>query len=165
MENSDAALWYPVQYEGFERSPNTFYSGNTINQQADPIIEWCLQNNYSRVSLIGSDYNFPRMFNRAFRAIAANNGLEIVSEQYIPFTNPAELRGRSLFWKNNADIVVNTVNGDGNKHLFKQIEIEFPNLIERPQVISTSLTESETFNDPKLFEGSLIIGGLSLIHI
>src|SRR5690606_17840307 len=36
FEGSNGLLWYPVQYEGLESSPNIFYTGATTHQQIVP---------------------------------------------------------------------------------------------------------------------------------
>lgn len=44
FEEHNGLLWYPVQYEGMEASPNIFYTGAAPNQQIVPAVEWLLQN-------------------------------------------------------------------------------------------------------------------------
>ena len=43
FEGLKGLLWYPVQYEGLESSPNIFYTGATTNQQIVPSVEYLLQ--------------------------------------------------------------------------------------------------------------------------
>jgi len=40
FEEFDHLLFYPVQYEGLESSPNIIYTGASPNQQVLPAIEW-----------------------------------------------------------------------------------------------------------------------------
>lgn len=40
FEENKGLLWYPVQYEGMEASPNIFYTGAAPNQQIVPAVEW-----------------------------------------------------------------------------------------------------------------------------
>jgi len=44
FEENNGLLWYPVQYEGMESSPNIFYTGAAPNQQIVPAVEWLLEN-------------------------------------------------------------------------------------------------------------------------
>lgn len=44
VEQNKGLLWYPVQYEGMESSPNIFYTGATTNQQIVPAVSWLLNN-------------------------------------------------------------------------------------------------------------------------
>ena len=40
FESNNSLLYYPVQYEGLESSPNIFYTGATTNQQIVPALEY-----------------------------------------------------------------------------------------------------------------------------
>ena len=40
FEGLKGLLFYPVQYEGLESSPNIFYTGATTNQQIVPSVEY-----------------------------------------------------------------------------------------------------------------------------
>lgn len=63
FEKYDHLLFYPVQYEGMEFSPNIIYTGATPNQQIIPGIKWAFDNLGKIFFLIGSDYVFPRAAN------------------------------------------------------------------------------------------------------
>ena len=41
VEKHNHLLFYPVQYEGLEQSPNIVYTGAAPNQQIIPAIKWC----------------------------------------------------------------------------------------------------------------------------
>lgn len=58
FESNNGLLWYPVQYEGMESSPNIFYVGAAPNQQIVPAIEYMSENYGKKVFLLGSDYVF-----------------------------------------------------------------------------------------------------------
>lgn len=60
VEKYQHLLFYPLQYEGMEQSPNIIYLGAAPNQQLIPAIRWALDNLGKRFYLIGSDYVFPR---------------------------------------------------------------------------------------------------------
>lgn len=80
FESLHGLLWYPVQYEGMESSPNIFYTGAAPNQQIVPAVEWLLQNKGKKVFLIGSDYVFPRTANKIIKAELEAKGGELVGE-------------------------------------------------------------------------------------
>ena len=63
FERHDHLLFYPVQYEGLEESPNIVYTGAAPNQQIIPAVQWCFDNLGKRFFLVGSDYVFPRTAN------------------------------------------------------------------------------------------------------
>ena len=48
-------LWYPIQYEGMEASPNIMYMGASPNQQVVPAVDYCIKNFGKKVYLLGSD--------------------------------------------------------------------------------------------------------------
>jgi urea transport system substrate-binding protein len=54
FEKHGHLLFYPVQYEGLESSPNIVYTGAAPNQQILPALKWSLDNLGRRVFLVGS---------------------------------------------------------------------------------------------------------------
>ncbi|MEA2704692.1 MAG: urea transport system substrate-binding protein, partial [Actinomycetota bacterium] len=83
VEGNDCLLFYPVQYEGLEVSPNIFYTGATTNQQIIPALDYLKEKGLTKVYLVGSDYVFPRTANKEIKAYAAANGMTIVGEDYL----------------------------------------------------------------------------------
>ena len=63
FEKRDHLLFYPVQYEGLEESPNIVYTGAAPNQQIIPAVKWAFDNLGRSFFLVGSDYVFPRTAN------------------------------------------------------------------------------------------------------
>jgi urea transport system substrate-binding protein len=62
FEELNGLLFYPVQYEGEEMSPNVFYTGAAPNQQAIPAVEYLLSEDgggAKRFFLLGTDYVYP----------------------------------------------------------------------------------------------------------
>ena len=136
-------LWYPLQYEGYEQSPNVVYTGPPANQQMIPIIDWCKKNNFQTVYLVGSEYIFPRVANAIVKKRLEERGLRLLpdGEKYVELgeTNFEAIVGSILV--NKPDIVINTINGDSNEHFYqqlKQAELD-PNVT---RVIATSLGET-----------------------
>ena len=82
VEDYDALLWYPVQYEGMESSKNIVYTGAAPNQQIVPAIDYLIEKGYKKFFLLGSDYVFPRTANMIINAQVKNAGLEVVGEEY-----------------------------------------------------------------------------------
>ncbi|RMP70199.1 Branched-chain amino acid ABC transporter, periplasmic amino acid-binding protein, partial [Pseudomonas syringae pv. atrofaciens] len=59
FEELNGLLFYPVQYEGEEMSPNVFYTGAAPNQQAIPAVEYVMSEDggsAKRFFLLGTDY-------------------------------------------------------------------------------------------------------------
>jgi len=71
FEELNGLLFYPVQYEGEEMSPNVFYTGAAPNQQAIPAVEYLMSEDgggAKRFFLLGTDYVYPRTTNKILRA-------------------------------------------------------------------------------------------------
>jgi urea transport system substrate-binding protein len=142
FEGLDGLLFYPVQYEGLEASPNIFYTGATTNQQIIPALDYIKEQGMTKVFLVGSDYVFPRTANKIINAYAAANGLEIVGEEYLPLgdTNVATIVSKVLAAE--PDIVFNTLNGDSNVAFFKELKAK-GNTPDQIQTVSVSVAEEE----------------------
>ncbi|MCL6634451.1 MAG: urea ABC transporter substrate-binding protein [Peptococcaceae bacterium] len=121
FEGNKGLLWYPVQYEGLESSPNIFYTGAAPNQQITPAVTWLLQNNKKRFYLLGSDYVFPRTANKIIKAQLAAEGGTLVGEEYTPLGHTDYSTIISKIKAARPDVVFNTLNGDSNVAFFKQL--------------------------------------------
>jgi len=121
VEDYNALLWYPVQYEGMESSKNIVYTGAAPNQQIVPAIEYLIEQGYTRFFLLGSDYVFPRTANMIINAQVENAGLEVVGEEYADMdqTDFAAIIAKIEAAK--PDVIINTLNGTGNVSFFKQM--------------------------------------------
>ncbi|MEV0620827.1 urea ABC transporter substrate-binding protein [Nonomuraea sp. NPDC050404] len=142
FERYKGLLWYPVQYEGLESSPNIFYTGATTNQQIIPGLDYLKEQGKKKVFLVGSDYVFPRTANKIIKAYAAANGMEILGEEYTPLghTEYSTLVNKVTGAK--PDAVFNTLNGDSNVAFFKQLKSAGATAESLP-VLSVSIAEEE----------------------
>ena len=111
-------LWYPVQYEGMEASPNIMYMGASPNQQIVPAVDYCAETIGKRMFLVGSDYVFPRTANRIIKAQLAQLDGECVGEEYIDMggTDFSGIIAKIQAAKPN--VILNTLNGDSNMAFF-----------------------------------------------
>ncbi len=121
VEETGALLWYPVQYEGMEMSPNIMYMGAAPNQQAVPAVEYCVKNFGKKVFLVGSDYVFPRTANKIIKAQLAYLGGTCAGEEYTPMGHTDYATIVSKIAAAKPDCVINTLNGDSNVAFFKQL--------------------------------------------
>ncbi len=122
FEENKGLLWYPVQYEGMESSPNIFYTGAAPNQQIVPAVEWLFQNKGKKFFLLGSDYVFPRTANKIIKAQVAALGGEITAEEYTPLGHTDYSTVINKIKASQPDVVFNTLNGDSNVAFFKQLK-------------------------------------------
>jgi urea transport system substrate-binding protein len=120
FEGLKGLLWYPVQYEGLESSPNIYYTGATTNQQIVPSIEYLLKEKKSKFFLLGSDYVFPRTANRIIKAQLGASNITAVAEEYTPLGHTDYNTVISKIRAANPDIIYNSLNGDSNVAFFKQ---------------------------------------------
>lgn len=142
VEKYNGLLWYPVQYEGLEASPNIFYTGAAPNQQIVPAVNYLLKKGYKKMFLLGSDYVFPRTANQIIKLQLKAQGGELVGEEYTPLghVDYATLITKIIAAK--PDVVFNTLNGDSNVAFFKQLK-DAGITSAKIQTLSVSIAEEE----------------------
>lgn len=144
FEEKNHMLFYPVQYEGQECSKNIFYTGAAPNQQIEPSVDWLLKEKGKEFYLIGSDYVFPRTANTIIKAQLKAKGGKVVGEDYLPLgsteVTPIISKIRSAL--PNGGVIYNTMNGDSNVALFKQMQ-GAGLTAEKYPVMSVSIAEEE----------------------
>ena len=138
-------LWYPLQYEGMEASPNIMYIGAAPNQQIVPAIDYCFENFGKRFYLVGSDYVFPQTANRIIKAQLKELGGQVVGEEYVSLHDFefGEIIDHIINAK--PDVIINTLNGDSNVAFFAQLRVSGVKPEDIP-VMSFSIGESEIQN-------------------
>jgi urea transport system substrate-binding protein len=76
---------YTALYEGGERSPGVFLTGETPMRQLLPAMRWLnRERGVRRWCIVGNDYVWPRITARAARAFAGACGGEICFETFVP---------------------------------------------------------------------------------
>ncbi len=142
FEDYNALLWYPVQYEGMEDSPNIVYTGAAPNQQIVPAIEYLIDEGYENFFLLGSDYVFPRTANMIITAQVEAAGLNVVGEEYADMEQTDFAAIISKIEEADPDVIINTLNGTGNVSFFKQMS-EKNYTAENYMTMSFSIAEEE----------------------
>lgn len=143
VEKHDHLLFYPVQYEGLEQSPNIIYTGAAPNQQIIPAIKWAVSaKNRKKFFLIGSDYVFPRCANAIIRDTAASLNVEVVGEEYLLLGSSDVTEIVRKVAAASPDLILNTVNGDSNVALFRALRAAGVKS-EAVPTISFSISEQE----------------------
>ncbi|MGU9980763.1 urea ABC transporter substrate-binding protein [Phreatobacter sp. HK31-P] len=148
FEELNSILFYPVQYEGEESSPNIFYTGAAPNQQAIPAIDYLLAEGVKRFVLEGTDYVYPRTTNKILEAYLLSRGIkaEDISVNYTPFGH-ADWQTRVAAIKRFGSTgvktaVVSTVNGDANVPFYKELGNQGVKATDIP-VVAFSVGEEE----------------------
>jgi len=145
FEQKNSLLFYPLQYEGNECSPNVVYTGSTPNQQILPALDWFLSEaggSKKRIALIGSDYVFPRTANYIVRKYLESKSIAVVDEIYVPLGHSEFGPAVASILNSDADLILNTINGDSNLYFFRILH-ELSGNAERLPVVSTSVGEYE----------------------
>ncbi len=161
FEEKKGLLFYPVQYEGEEMSPNIFYTAEAVNQQATPAVDYMLDEGKKKFYLIGSDYVYPQTTNLILleyllsKKVPLENigggftkdssGKIISAGKYTPFGHTdyqqivAEIK---QFAASGDACIINTLNGDTNVPFFKEYAAAGLTAETCP-VVSFSVSEDE----------------------
>lgn len=135
-------LFYPIQYEGMEQSPNIVYMGAAPNQQIIPALKWAQDQLGSRFFIVGSDYVFPRAAGAIMTdQIRALNGT-LLGQHYIPLGSTAVEPIIDAIVRAQPDVILNTLNGASNIAFFTALR-ERGIRSEQMPTISFSLSETE----------------------
>ncbi|MEK6708806.1 MAG: ABC transporter substrate-binding protein [Pseudomonadota bacterium] len=127
VEKYQHLLFYSVQYEGMEQSPNIIYTGAAPNQQVAPVVHWALETldkhdkHAKRVYLAGSDYVFPRIAHILIKDLLAAQGATVVGERYLPLGSTAVGELVADIVKQQPDMVLNTIEGDSIVAFFREL--------------------------------------------
>lgn len=135
-------LWYPVQYEGMEASPNIMYMGASPNQQIVPAVDYCAETIGKRMFLVGSDYVFPRTANKIIKAQLAQLDGECLGEEYIQMGGTDFNAVVKKILEVKPDVILNSLNGDSNVAFFAALAKAGITSAKIP-VMSFSIAEEE----------------------
>lgn len=128
VEKYQHLLFYSVQYEGMEQSPNIIYSGAAPNQQVAPVVHWALETldkrdkHTKRVYLAGSDYVFPHIAHILIKDFLAAQGATVVGERYLPLGSATVDELVADIVKQRPDIILNTIEGDSIVAFFRELD-------------------------------------------
>src|SRR3982751_1144520 len=161
FEKNKGLLFYPVQYEGEELSPNIFYTAEAVNQQATPAVDYYLAQGKKKFYLLSSDYVYPQTTNLVLLEYLLSKGVPlenigggfkkdesgkiIAAGKYTPFGHTdyqqivAEIQ---KFAAGGKACVINTLNGDTNVPFFKEYAASGLTAETCP-VVSFSISEDE----------------------
>jgi urea transport system substrate-binding protein len=84
LHKHNGLLLYPTYYEGLESDPRTLYAGAVPSQFLTPFLDWVLEHLGDRISLIGSDYIYPRTAGTIAQRLVTDRGGTVLSDRYVP---------------------------------------------------------------------------------
>lgn len=148
FEKHDHLLFYPVQYEGLESSPNIVYLGASPNQQIIPAVRWAVRTKGRRFFLVGSDYVFPRAANAIIRDHVGPWHGQIVGEEYVRLGERDMSGVVKAIVAAKPDVILNTLNGDSNVAFFTALRAAGVTPSAVP-TISFSIAENELQSLPR----------------
>ena len=165
FEELDGLLFYPLEYEGEEQSPNVFYGSSVPDNKAIPAINYLMSEDgggIERFVLEGTDYVYPRTSNKIMRAYLTSVGVaeEDILENYTPFgfadwtSEVARIKNFGSEGKPTA--VISTVNGDANVPFYKELANQGIKATDIP-VMAFSIGEEEL----KGLDTSQLVGHLA----
>jgi urea transport system substrate-binding protein len=113
VEGHDCLLFYPVQFEGMEESPNIVYTGAAPNQQIIPAVRWTFGFlRKRRYFLVGCDTVFSWAANAVIRDEVRMLGGEVAGEAYLAPSGGNVAQVVDAIARAEPDIILNTVGGD-----------------------------------------------------
>jgi len=149
VEELNALVFYPVQYEGEESSRNVFYTGAAPNQQAIPATDYFLEElGVEKFALLGTDYVYPRTTNNILQSYLISKGIpeEDIFVNYTPFGHAdwssivAQVVALGADGKKVG--VISTINGDANIGFYKELAAQGISADDIP-VVAFSVGEEE----------------------
>ncbi|MBA3685155.1 MAG: urea ABC transporter substrate-binding protein [Planctomycetes bacterium] len=128
FEANNGLLFYPVQYEGEEESPNIFYTAASPNEQLIPAAEYLMSKDggaKKKFYLLGTDYVFPRTANKVLKAFLTSKGVPDanIAEEYTDFGHSdyqTIVSKIKAFGAAGDACVLSTINGDSNVPFYKE---------------------------------------------
>jgi urea transport system substrate-binding protein len=148
VEKHNILLFYPMQFEGLEESPNIIYLGAAPNQQMMTAIDFMVEKqDKRRLFLVGSDYVFPHAANAILRDHIRTKypEVQIVDEMYLPFGGAEVREIIQAIKEKKPDLIVNTINGASNSSFFHEL-YRAGLRAESTPVLSFSLGENDLLN-------------------
>ncbi len=121
FEKHKHLLFYPIQYEGLEQSPNIVYTGAAPNQQIIPATKWAFDHLGKRFFIVGSDYVFPRTASAIIKDLLTELGAEVVGDEYILLGSKDVKPMIDKIVASKPDVILNNINGDSNIAFFKAL--------------------------------------------
>lgn len=153
VEKHHHLLFYPLQYEGLEQSPDIIYTGAVPNQQTIPMVLWAMRQHGKRFYLIGSDRIFSRTVNLMVKDVLFAQGCQLTGERYVPPGSSDLAVVVQEIAARHPDFILNTLSGDSNLHFFRALK-EAGIAADKTPVFSTSIAEVElAASKPELLAG------------
>ncbi len=161
IEKTEALLWYPCVYEGFEASENVVYVGACANQHIVPILDFALPLFGRRAFLVGSNYIWGWETCRIARDVLAHSGGEVLGERHVPLGDTDIAHIVEEIRRKKPDFILNSLIGPSSYrfleayHALGRRDPDFAT--GRRPVLSCNLSENEIARIAPVAEGHLTV--------
>jgi urea transport system substrate-binding protein len=86
IDRAGQLYFYANEYEGGLCDTNTFVAGGVPEQLLTPMVSWLASNVGKKFYIVAADYNFGQISGQWVRKLVADNGGQIVGEEYVPLS-------------------------------------------------------------------------------
>lgn len=129
--------FYNVLYEGGVCDKNTFVTGETPNQQLQPLLKWASDQQLKKWYILAANYNYGQISASWVKKFAKENGAEIVGgPSFFDLTVTDFSTEIAKIESSGADLIVSLLVGAGHQNFYKQWTAT--GLNEQAQIVSPS---------------------------
>lgn len=113
--------FYNVLYEGGVCDKNEFVTGETPNQQLEPMLKWASDQGFRKWYVLAANYNYGQISADWVSRFAAQDGANIVGGPKFFDLTVSDFSGEiSKIQKSDADLIVSLLVGAGHQNFYKQ---------------------------------------------
>ena len=117
VEKHKSILFYPVQFEGLENSPNVVYTSTTPNQQIIPGVTWCMQHLGKSFFLVGTD----PLLHAIIKDVVYAYGGTILGEEYLAIGDTRVEHIINKIIDTKPAVILNNIEGEPNVAFFNTL--------------------------------------------
>ncbi|MBB4062886.1 transporter substrate-binding protein [Gellertiella hungarica] len=158
IEKTDALLWYPCMYEGFEASENVVYVGACSNQHVLPILEFAMPAFGDKGFLVGSNYIWGWETCRLAREVIGRSGGVVLGERQVSLGDTDIGHIVEEIRRKRPDFILNSLVGPSSYAFLKAYRAlgeEDPDFLPaRRPVLSCNFLENEMREIAPAYEGN-----------
>lgn len=119
IDRSDSLYFYNNEYEGGVCDRKVVITGG-VPEQYLVVVPWMMKNVGKKVYIVNADYNFGQILGSWVKKLVAENGGEIVGEEYIPLSVSQYAQTIANIQKAQPDFVFTTMVGSNQLSYFGQ---------------------------------------------
>lgn len=121
LNQNKGLLYYPTYYEGQEQDKRVIYPSQEATQSVIAAIDWMAREKGKTFFFVGSDYIYPRTYNKIARPTVTKAGGRVVGEEYAPLGHTEFSSIINKIKAAKPDCIYSTVVGGSNVAFYKQL--------------------------------------------